>query len=933
MKFTYVLHLPCIVLFGILTCYMILPTTLPIEKSVKISPEKTIILIDASSFLYRSYYSMRPLHTPEGEAVQAVFGFCRMIKKLIDMFDPQYCALVWDSKGKTTRHETFPAYKATRQEPPSDLFVQKERIIQFADLIGCLQIAQPGIEADDIMYSVAKEQAAQGYTVILVTSDKDMGQAIDDHITIYDPNKDTMYDRATFKERVGVPVERLPFYFGLLGDASDNIPGVHGIGKKGAQDLVNQFNSLEDMYAHLDQIKKERVRTLLEEQKENAFLSRDLFLLQYKPSGITIEQLAFDKNKWAQAYPFFQELHFKSLIPQAATAATTTIEQKKKYWADTYNFIIVNTSQLLEQLCQDIKKHKAFALDTETNGIRPLQTTFVGMSFCMQEGIAYYVPVGHQTFEKQLLKKEVFAALKPLLEDPAYKKYLHNAKFDQKVLHAQGIELQGITHDTILAASLIAKDGQRVGLKYLSLKYFNEDMLTYDDMVKNGAYKNFSYVPLADAVLYAAADAHQTFKLVKIIEEALKKEQMESLYQNIEMPVAQVLYAMECKGIHCDAAVLEDLDTMVIEAINRIDTDMQQYVTSATPVNLNSPKQVQDLLFKQLQLPPKKKSGKGVYSTDQSVLVELMHLHPAPGLIMEYRELAKLKGTYIDALLDYINPKTGCIHTSYNQVAVATGRLSSVEPNLQNIPLESTISIRSAFKPKRGYVFISADYSQIELRVLAYLSQDATLIKAFQENRDIHQETAAHIFGVPSEQVTNEQRQVGKRINFSVLYGMTPYGLSKDMHLSFADAKKYIDRYFEQYPGVSHWMQETIAFVQQYGYVQTVWGRRRYVPAIYEKNRALYQEAERISINTVAQGTAAEIMKLGMIRLHKLLQDRGQDEHILLQIHDELLLCVPEGTAQEIDKIIRETLEQVVTWNVPLVVTTRHGGNWQAVTK
>lgn len=927
----YILLLSHIIVFGI--CTYILSTTLPIENPVKFNPEKTIILIDASSFLYRSYYSIRPLHTPAGEAVHAVFGFCRMFKKLIDMFDPQYCALVWDSKGKTTRHETFPAYKATREAPPSDMFVQKERIIQFADLIGCLQVAKSGVEADDIMYSIAKEQAEKGYTVILVTSDKDMGQTISDHILIYDPNKDTLYDREKFQERMGVPIERLPFYFALVGDTSDNIPGVHGIGKKGAEELVNQFNSLEDLYAHLDQVKKPRTRAMLQEHQSDAFLSRDLFLLQYSPSGITLQNLSFNKKQWSQAYPFFQELHFRSLIPQVPNAETISIEKKQEYWRTAYNFIVVNTTETLDQLCAEMEHYKAFALDTETNGVRPLQATFVGISFCMREGTAYYIPVGHQTFEKQLLKKELLQRLKPYLEDPTYKKYLHNAKFDQKVLHAQGIELAGIEHDTILAASLVAKDGQRVGLKYLSLKYFNEEMLTYDDAVKNGVYKNFSFVPVAEAVLYAAADAHQTFKLVQVVEQELKKEHMEALYKDIELPVSQVLYAMECEGIICDALVLEDLDMVVTEAINRIDTDMQQYTTTTTPVNLNSPKQVQDLLFNQLQLPPQKKSGKGAYSTDQSVLSELMHLHPAPALIMEYRELAKLKSTYIDALLGYINPKTGRIHTSYNQVAVATGRLSSVEPNLQNIPLESTISIRSAFKPKEGHVFISADYSQIELRVLAHLSQDKTLIQAFKENRDIHQETAAHIFGIPSNQVTSEQRQIGKKINFSVLYGMTPFGLSKDMHLSFADAKAYIDRYFEQYPGVSKWMEKTIAFAQKHGYVETEWGRRRYVPAIYEKNKVLYQEAERIAINTVAQGTAAEIMKLGMIRLHALLNERSKDEHILLQIHDELLLSVPKSTAAEVDAIIHETLEQVVDWFVPLVVTTRQGSNWQEVTK
>jgi len=904
-----------------------------IEKMpVKFNPEKTILLIDASSYLYRAYYSVRPLHTPEGETVQAVYGFCRMFKKLIDTFNPLYCALVWDSKGATTRHEIFPAYKATRQAPPSDLFIQKERIMQFADLIGCLQVARTGIEADDLMYSIAKEQAAAGYTVLLITSDKDMGQAITDRILIYDPSKEIMYNRFNFQEKMGVPVEKLPFYFALLGDASDNIPGVHGIGKKGAEELVNQFASLDDMYAHVDLITKPRMRTALQENRENAYLSRDLFLLQYYPSHVTPEDLAFDKKNWARALPFFQELRFKNLV-EGIGAVSSTLEDKKAYWQKTYTFSLITTREQLEELCADLRNYKAFAIDTETNGLDSLQTQLVGISVCAQEGKAYYIPCGHRTNETQLSLQDIHDIMRPLLENPDYKKYLHNAKFDQKVLWSHGINLAGIVHDTWIAAALVAKDGRRTGLKYLSLQYFGEDMFTYDEMVKKNTYKDFSYVPLEDALYYAAADAHQTYKLVPILQSMLTHEHMESLYRDIEMPICEILFHMECEGIICDGAILQQLNTIVTRDIARIEQEIQAQAGFLIPINLNSPKQVQDLLFNILKLPPQKKSEKGDYSTDQSVLAELARLHVVPRLIMKHRELSKLKNTYIDALPHYINPKTGRIHTTYNQGSVATGRLASVEPNMQNIPLDNQIPIRSAFKPKEGHIFISADYSQIELRVLAHISKDETLMQAFKENRDIHQETAAGLFDVPSDQVTSEQRQVGKRINFSVLYGMTPYGLSKDMDIPFSDAKLYIDRYFKQYPGVMAWMEDTVEFAKKHGYVSTLWGRRRYIPAINEKNRALYQEAQRIAINTVAQGTAAEIMKLGMIRLSDLFAKRNHGEKIVLQIHDELLVSVPIALAADADAVIRSALEDVTSWEVPLVVTTRHGYTWQNVSK
>jgi len=910
---------------------------------MQIDPKKTVLLIDGSSFLYRAYYSLQPLHTLQGIPVQAVYGFCRMMKKIIDTFKPHYVALVWDSKGKTTRHEMYPEYKATRQAPPSDLFDQKEYIVQFADLIGMKQVAHKGIEADDIMYSLAKECTERGYNAMVITLDKDMGQMLSDQVIIFDPFNYVIIDKQKFEAKHEIPVAKLPFYYALLGDTSDNIPGVRGIGKKGALDLITQFDSLEDLYAHLNQVKTGRMRSALEENKANAFLSRDLFLLQYNPTGLTQQDLLFDPQNWANARPLFQELNFKSMLQDLGAskeAQKKNIEDKIAYWKQC-NLKAVTTLEQLQELATLLKKHTAFAFDTETTGLQALEVSLVGMSFCVDpDTAAYYVPCGHTTGEQQLTCAQILDVLGPILKDPTYKKYMQHAKYDELVMSSHGIEIEGLVFDTMVAAHLVLKDWQRPSLKDMSEHYFNEPMLNFAEVVKQNNYKNFSQVPLELATLYAAADARQTYKLVTVLHAELAKEPaLNALYETIEHPLIHVLYAMEKEGIYLDTAMLTDLDAQVIKALDILEKEIKQFVPDKDAnINLNSPKQVEHLLFFDLQLPPQKKSAKGTsYSTDQEVLTILAEMHPVPALIIKYRELAKLKSTYIDALPTYINPKTKRIHTDFSQTNVATGRLASSDPNMQNIPAGGSsgygIQIRAAFKPKNKHVFISADYSQIELRVLAYLSRDANLMNAFYAGHDIHAETAARLFEVPLEQVSHEQRQIGKRINFSVLYGLTPYGLSKDLGIPFKEAKKYIDTYFAQYPGVSAWMKGVIDFAHAHGYVQTHWGRRRYVPNIYEKNQSLYDEACRIAINTVAQGTAAEIIKQGMIKLEKQFKKQHIDAQMLLQIHDELLISADWEQQEQARNLVQAVLEKIVDWDVPLVVTTRVGNDWKEVSK
>lgn len=892
-----------------------------------------IFIIDGSSFLYRAYYALKPMHTPQGVSIGAVYGFCRMLKKLIDTFSPTHLAIAWDSVGTTERHALLPSYKGKRQAAPNDLHEQKKLIQKVAQTMGIYQAEQPGIEADDLMYSLAQDFVKNDFQAVLITTDKDLGQAVcDDAIVTYDPFKEEMLNADAMEIRYGFPVNKLPFYFALIGDTSDNIPGVAGIGPKTAVELVKQFASLQDLYQHLDQVTKERTHQLLLTNRENAFLSEQLFLLRYYNLNITEGTCQFDTSQWNQARNLFVEFNFKSLLKDMPSIEVVPLS--KQYGL---NFIAVTTIEQLIALCRVIQEYSFCAIDTETTGLMAYQEELVGISICCEVGTAYYIPLGHTTGE-QINKIAIFEHLKPILENNSIKKYLHNAKFDQLALSRYGIELQGITFDTMIAASLVASDGQRLSLKSLSSAYLQQTMLTYEEVMSKGKFKNFADIPLDLATEYASSDAHQTLQLVPILRKELEKYNQTTLFEIIEMPLLQTLYCMEKEGIilnpnilkTIDADVIRNLDAIRVQIINLLGKEYQH-------INLNSPKQVEEILFTKLQLTPTKKTAKKTgYSTDQEVLMELAQQHPIPALIVKYRELYKIKSTYLDTLPTYINLFTHKIHTSFKQTATATGRLASSDPNLQNIPVGSItdhLSIRSAFKAPEGHLFISSDYSQIELRVLAYLSQDRRLLESFKHNEDIHARTAAGLFGVPFDAVSHEQRQIGKRINFSILYGLTPYGLSKDLGISYADAEQYIDRYFAQYPDVSRWMESVIEETKTYGYVTTYWGRRRYIPGIYEKNRSLYDLAVRVAINTKAQGTAAEIMKIGMNQLQQLLQSSHNKTKMVLQIHDELLITTPEEIVAQTESVVIQVLQNVVSWNVPLVVTTRSGKDWGEVTK
>ena len=907
--------------------------------------KKSVFIIDGSSFLYRSYYAMKPLYTSGGQPVQAVYGFCRMIKKIIEVLAIEHIVIVWDSKGKTWRHELYQNYKATRQAPPSDIFEQKALIQEFAELVGIMQLSQIGQEADDLMYSLAQVVVGQGYQAVLVSSDKDMRQVLQDQIIIFDPFKEAVLDEHDCSERYGFEVAKLPFYFAILGDSSDNIPGVKGIGEKGATELVKQFENLDDLYAHIEQIAKQRMQELLLQQKDNAYLSHRLFLLQTVDVALSVEQAKIFASSWVQAIELFKKLEFKSLVkeiekkhgyPVLSSDEAIKPAQETVALHEKYNFVLINKVEQLVDLCDQLKRCKSFALDTETSGLDPMQSRLIGISIAYQVGQAFYIPLAHNvqqtimsTSQEEVLQLSVEIVLQylgPILKDVAVEKCMHNAKFDQLVLLQAGFEVCGTIFDTMIASCLISKEWEKNGLKDLSERLFQETMVSYKDLIKLFKTEDFSQIPLDMATKYSAADAHQTLKLVSIFKEELKKSELQDLFYSIELPTNSILVEMQQEGIFCDKNILNRLGILVGNELRQIEEKI--YDIAGKQINLNSPKQMRELLFEQLKLTPKKKSGKAnTLSTDAEVLKALEHEHEVVKWLLVYRELFKLKSTYIDALPTYINPKTQKIHTSWNQTVAATGRLSSSSPNLQNIPRENLrylhedIDVRSAFIAQEGWVFISADYSQIELRVLAQLSKDKHLIQAFLSNVDIHAQTASGLFGVAIDQVTKDQRAVGKRINFSVLYGLTAYGLSKDMSIAYADAKKCI------------WMEQSIEFVKKHGYTRTMYGRRRDIPGIYEKNKGLFELAKRIAINTPVQGTAAEITKLGMIAFDRICKNQVLNAQMVLQIHDELLVTCPKEIERAVSMALRHALVEVVSWDIPLEVSIRTGCSWQDVTK
>ena len=914
----------------------------------------TVYLVDGSSFLYRAYYALGGLSAPDGQPVQAVFGFCRMTKKVIDRFEPAYMAVVWDSPGATFRHELFDGYKATRQKQPSDMADQKVLIQSFLSDIGMPQIAQAGLEADDLIASYAHEAVARGCHVVIITSDKDLGQLVNEQIKIFDPFKDVLLDEAAVQERYGFPLERMAMYYALVGDSSDAIPGVRGIGPKAAGELVTRFASLDGLYAFLedpvaahDASIKLRVRTLLVAGKDAAYLSQQLFTLHQVPVTLTVPtQLAFSAHDYPKARSLFEHLGFVSLLKGLPVDPIMTIPQQqglfetapaiapRESFARThgFEFELVLSRESLVAVCKKISSAGIVAIDTETDGCAVRHAQLVGISFCTQKGRAYYLPVAHQTGEQQIDRMVIDQLVGPIFADAAIKKIFHNAKFDLLILENAGFVVRGLFFDTMIAAGLVRGEGQKIGLKALSQELLGQPMHHFEDMVGMQGLTSFAQVPLAAALDYAAADAHQTWLLYQALEPRLVADKVDALFFGVEMPLVKVLCALERAGMPLDMGRLDVADVVATRRLAELEVEIALF-SGREPGSFNprSPQQVADLLFVRLGLQPFKKTGKArAYSTDNESLQTLVDQHPVVALIIRHRELSKLKGTYINGLREACDAHTGRVYTSFRQATVATGRLSSADPNLQNIPVGEVegISVRSFFVARSGYSLLSADYSQIELRVLAHLSGDPVLTAAFLRGEDIHARTAAGLFGVGIDQVTYEQRQVAKKINFSILYGLSAFGLSKDLGIGVSEARTYLDRYQAQYPRVFAWMDEVIAKARIAGYVRTHLGRKRQLPELFEANKTLFQQGCRLAINTVAQGTAAELVKLGMIAVYNALATTKLQAILILQVHDEVILEVANQDLAHAKGMIQHALESVIDWDIPLTVGVHDGSSW-----
>ncbi|NUM55438.1 MAG: DNA polymerase I [Candidatus Hydrogenedentes bacterium] len=893
-----------------------------------------IFLIDGSAFAYRAFFAIRGLTNSKGQPTNAVFGFARVLLKLLREHDPSHIAVIFDAPGKTFRDDMYAEYKATREATPDDLASQFPLMHELVEAFNVKLIVQPGVEADDVMGTLARQAAMRGMEAVLVTGDKDMLQLVSDRVRVFDPGKGDdgkWLTEADVRERFGVGPENVIDALGLMGDTADNVPGVKGIGPKTAKALLEKYTTLENLYAHIDDTKgKQRER--LEQDKDLAFLSRELVTIRTDLElPVTVDDCRrreFDRKKMADT---FAKLEFQSLLEEFTPDASEVEEN---------DYRLILTEDELKKAIAEMRASGAMAVDTETTSTDPMRAELVGVSMSCNANTGYYIPVGHAPEamsvlgvnlpEKRLDKQRVIDLLRPLLEDPKVGKVGHNIKYDLLVLERSGVRLEGITLDTMVASYLTDASRLRHNLDEVSLHYLSRKLIPISDLIGKGSKAvTFDSVPVDSACTYASEDADITWRLAAVFQPLLRERGLQALYDEVELPLIRVLARMEQAGIAIDTAVFEGLRGEVEKRLRELETDI--YETAGEPFQINSPKQLQEILFGKLGLKPVRKTKTG-YSTDVEVLEELAHAHPLPEKILEYRVLEKLRGTYIEALPRLVNPETGRIHTSFNQAVAATGRLSSSDPNLQNIPVRTEIGrrIREGFVPgKAGHKLISADYSQIELRILAHLSDDEHLREAFEHDADIHEETAARVFDVMPGTVTPEMRRQAKAVNFGVVYGISAFGLSRNLGISTQEAARFIEQYFQKYPGVRRWIDATLAQAAKDGYVTTLLNRRRYVADLNTPNQTVRKAAERVAINTPVQGSAADIIKVAMIRLDKALEKT--DARLLLQVHDELVVETPEKDAGRIAELMQQTMEEAFTLTVPLKVDVAIGNHWAEI--
>jgi DNA polymerase-1 len=893
-----------------------------------------LVLFDGNALLHRAFHALPPLTVRQtGESVGAVYGFALMLLKVINELKPSHYAIAFDMKGPTFRHELFDQYKAQRPETPQELVGQLGRVKQLVTAFNIPIFELQGYEADDILGALSQQASQKDIDTIIVTGDADTMQLVSPRVKVLYPkpkggfSNTTLFDEAAVAEKYGVRPEQITDLKGLVGDPSDNIPGVSGIGAKTAAKLLEQFGSIEQIYEHIDEVTPPKLQALLKENEAIARQSQELAtIVTQTPVTLKLDDCRvsqYDRNK---VTVLLRELEFASLLPKLPQMETEAASIEAKPPQGDYKTI--SEAEELDELVKRLSEAKSFAFDTETTGLDPMAAKLVGLSFSPAPGEAYYIPVGHEGLEpiSQLPLEEVIDKLKPVMEDEKLAKLAHNGKYDMTVLAEHGLTVQNLTFDSMIAAYLLGE--KSLGLKNLAFSKLAIEMTPITELIGKGAKPiPMSRVEIARAADYASADADMTLRLAEVFEPELKEQGLWQLFTEVEMPLTPVLMSMERTGVALDIELLKQMSQRLGEQLSKLEKDI--YDNVGHQFNINSPQQLSSVLFEELKLPTARKT-KGGYSTGAAILEELRGVHPVIGLILDYRQLSKIKSTYIDALPSLINPKTGRVHTSFNQTRTATGRLSSSDPNLQNIPVRGEMGkeVRQAFIAPQGSLLLSADYSQIDLRALAHLSQDGSLLDAFRRDEDIHRATAAQVFGVEPSKVTPEMRRVAKTVNFGVIYGMSDYGLEQASGLTREEAAAFISAYFEKYPGVKRYLESTKEKARKDGYVQTILGRRRAIPEINHANRQLREAAERMAINMPVQGTSADIIKVAMINLDREIARRKLESKMLLQVHDELIFEVPRAEVDQMSRLVPELMTSAIELSVPLKATVKTGPNW-----
>jgi len=896
-------------------------------KNGRETPDReTIYVVDGSSYLYRAYFSThREFTSSTGLPTRAIYVITNMMLKILREKDPKYILVAWDAKGPTFRHELYDSYKANRPSMPDDLSVQVPYVRKVIDALGIPQIEITGFEADDIMAAVAKKLGEQqGHRVVLVTGDKDMRQLVSENVVLWDPMKDVVTDLAAFREEYGIEPRQYADVQALSGDPSDNIPGVPGIGPKTALKLVREFGSIENLIESLDTLKKGKLKERLLEHKDRLLLWKKLASLDDGlPYELTLDSLKRRPRDDRRLLELFKELDFESLIPLVSSGKALSNKGYK----------LIQDKKKLEQWINSNRSSHCLVIDTETTSQDPMEARLVGVSLCFNPEEAVYVPVGHKAQALQMDLESLKDVLGPVLANGSVKKIGQNIKYDFIVLERHGLPIKGIGGDTMIASYLLDPTKRRHNLDEIARDVLGHKMISYKEITKElQRGMDFSFVPIERAVEYACEDVHVTALVKDRFHKDLRDKGLWELYSKVEIPLIKVLASMEMSGILVDTKGLIRLGA---EFSKRLDVLRNKvYELAGCTFNINSTKQLAEILFEKLGLPQLKKTKKKTgYSTDVEVLKSLSKVHPLPEVLLEYRNLSKLKSTYIDGLEREINPVTGRIHTSFNQTVTATGRLSSSDPNLQNIPIrtEEGRKIRALFVAGPGKLLVAADYSQIDLRVLAHYSKDANLIKAFRDGEDIHRRTASLIFQIEPQFVTSEMRRVAKTVNFGIIYGMSAFGLAKELGISRKEASEFITAYFERHPGVKRYMERIVDRCRRDGYVETILGRKRYIKDIKAKSRNIRQFAERTAINTPIQGSAADIIKLAMLKVHDCFREESLDARLLLQVHDELVVECMESEAREVADRLKRIMENVVDLAVPLEVSVGIGENWDEV--